>query len=65
MVKQLIDRPHDALAIRDNACGCVVTIEEHDALTRIDRQDKEVDGWDRYRRAGIAVIDRSSGERVT
>jgi hypothetical protein len=42
------------------AVGCVVTRDEH---TRLSQYDHEV-GWQRYRSAGIGVVDRETGERV-
>ncbi len=42
------------------AIGCVVTREEHTLLDRY----KHLDGWDRYKKAGIAVYDTETGERV-
>jgi hypothetical protein len=42
------------------AVGCVVTRDEH---ARLRQYDHEV-GWQRYRSAGIGVVDRETGERV-
>ena len=39
--------------ILENAVGCTVTKDEHDRLD----QFKNLDGWERYSRAGIVVID--------
>ena len=38
--------------ILENAVGCTVTKDEHDRLD----QFKDLDGWERYSRAGIVVI---------
>lgn len=42
------------------AVGCVVTPDEH---TRLRQYDHEV-GWQRYRGAGIGVVNCETGERV-
>lgn len=47
--------------ILDKVFGCTVTIDQHRDLGRF---DKEYEGWNRYREAGIAVIDRERGEQV-
>lgn len=44
-------------SIVEKAIGCVVTKSEHDLLTSISRSDQTLDGWDRYRKAGIRVFD--------
>jgi hypothetical protein len=46
----------------ESSIGCVVTIDEHDRLTAHDRGD-EIDGWSRYRRSGISVIDAETGSQ--
>jgi hypothetical protein len=58
MVRRLIDNPERADAILNEARGCVVTIEEHKKLDQVDRVSRDVDGWERYRPADIAVFDR-------
>jgi len=40
--------------------GCVVTEEEHNKLSANDKRNI-VDGWDRYVREGIEVVDASTG----
>ena len=46
-------KPEDIEEILKNAVGCTVTKEEHTLLERF----KHLDGWERYRQAGIIVID--------
>jgi hypothetical protein len=54
MIRELtICRPEDVDKILSKAVACTITKEEHALLDK----HKEVDGWDRYRRAGITVID--------
>jgi hypothetical protein len=59
MVKALIARPADAREIVAKAQGCVVTKDEH---TRLNSVGKSIDGWERYREAGIVVIDMKTGK---
>ncbi|MBM3545963.1 MAG: hypothetical protein FJX54_03340 [Alphaproteobacteria bacterium] len=42
------------------AIGCVVTKAEHRRLNKV----KGLDGWRRYAKAGIVVIDTKSGRRL-
>jgi hypothetical protein len=44
--------------ILENAVGCTITTEEHGRLALFDNEY----GWERYRKAGIAVIDTIRGE---
>ena len=46
-------------SILEGAVGCTVTIGEHSRLAKWDDEY----GWDRYRKAGLVVIDTASGER--
>lgn len=56
LLTQLIERPEDAAAILDLAIGCVVTKSEHGLLSSA----RDVEGWARYRVAGVRVFDLSS-----
>lgn len=47
-------KPDQIDDILNKVVGCTVTKEEHDHLTKF---DKEYDGWVRYQKAGIVVID--------
>jgi hypothetical protein len=62
MVDAMLKTPSEAQAIAKAAIGCVVTKKEHEKLTAM---DKSIDGWDRYRLAGIAVRDMTTGESIT
>lgn len=53
----LAAKPEDIDEILKNAVGCTVTEEEHDRLGGF----KHCDGWERYRKAGIVVIDTETG----
>jgi hypothetical protein len=52
--------PNEVDDILKTAVACTVTTEEH---TRLSEFDEEY-GWERYRKAGIVVIDRQTRERV-
>lgn len=54
MVRKLLDcHPGQVDEILDLAVGCTVTRAEHLELNKCD----EFDGWERYRKAGIRVVD--------
>jgi hypothetical protein len=55
----LAARPEEFDEILRCAVGCTVTIEEHQRLSRF---DKEYMGWDRYRQAAVSVTDTMTGE---
>jgi hypothetical protein len=59
--KQLVDaimrEPHLARELLTAAVACVVTQEEHRRLTTISREQPHLEGWDRYRAAGITWVD--------
>jgi hypothetical protein len=52
-------RPDEVDRILQDAVGCTVTNEEHRLLKRFDGEY----GWERYRKAGLTVIDTQTGER--
>ena len=62
MAERLIAHPDELDRILDLAVGCVVTKEEHARLTAVSRQHPDLDGWRRYRAAGIEVVDMLRGE---
>lgn len=45
-------KPEEIDNILEDAVGCTVTTEEHDRLAPFDDEY----GWERYRKAGITVI---------
>jgi hypothetical protein len=56
MIEALIQAKPEAVDhILKNAIGCLVTVDEHERLRPFGQEY----GWDRYRRAGIAVMDTS------
>jgi hypothetical protein len=53
-------KSEDVDEILRNAVGCTVTKDEHILLERF----KRFDGWERYRQAGLVVIDMETGQPV-
>jgi hypothetical protein len=54
LVEELLNPSPNLDRVIEQARCCIVTVEEHQALHRI---DSDLDGWDRYRAAGIVVYD--------
>lgn len=46
----------DVRRVFEETPTCVVTKDEHTKLTKQDRKDPKVEGWERYRKLGINVI---------
>jgi len=60
MVMELENAGPDQIdSILKRVVGCTVTEEEHSRLSKF---DKEYDGWARYQKAGIVVIDTKTNE---
>lgn len=59
--KDLIDRimaaPEKAREILSEAIACVVTVDEHRKLARVERENPALRGWDRYTAAEIEWVD--------
>jgi hypothetical protein len=53
-------RPEDVDCILKDAVACTVTMDEHYLLAKFDDDH----GWDRYRKAGLVVINTETEERV-
>jgi hypothetical protein len=60
----LLDAPDRCGEIMAMAVGCVVTREEHAALTAASRANPSLEGWRRYLAAGIEVFDMATGARI-
>ena len=61
MIKALLKAtPEQVDGILETAVGCTVTLDEHFRLHKFDEED----GWERYRKAGIAVTDTETGQRT-
>jgi hypothetical protein len=63
LISEIMKNPESCERILENAVACVVTEEEHRALTTVGREHPNLKGWDRYRQAGITVYDMLSRER--
>jgi hypothetical protein len=59
LLQQLKTADADVEAILRSAVSCVVTKSEHERLSRF---DETLDGWDRYRAAGVDVYDMATGD---
>jgi len=64
LVDAMMREPHRAAEIANTAIGCTVTRKEHEALAAVQKTEPSLEGWDRYRRAGIEVIDTATGEPI-
>jgi hypothetical protein len=64
MADALIADPERMDEILSLAVGCAVTREEHQRLTEIGKQFPNVEGWERYKRAGVTVIDTLTGAEL-
>lgn len=56
-IDAMLKNPDSVDQILRSAVACVVTRSEHDALTHISREFPDLDGWERYKRAGIEIVD--------
>jgi hypothetical protein len=60
MIEALLRANPDAVeGILDDAVGCTVTAHEHALLSRFDGEY----GWERYRKAGLQVLDLATMQR--
>lgn len=57
LITRLLDDPDNYRRILDSAVGCLVTLDEHTQLRRV---DKSLDGWARYEAAKIVVHDMAT-----
>ena len=60
LIDEMLKDPDSVERILRGAVACVVTRSEHEALTRISREFPDVDGWERYERAGIEIVDHGA-----
>jgi hypothetical protein len=61
LIAELLGSEPNLDTIIEQARCCIVTEDEHKRLHRI---DESLDGWDRYRAAGIVVYDMLDEKRV-
>lgn len=62
MVERILEDPGVLEHEVQLAIGCIVTKAEHSNLTEF---DKMCDGWERYKMAGIAVLDLKENTRIS
>lgn len=56
LILKLLGNPKKVKSILKNAIGCTVTINEHRKLSAV----KNLDGWERYKKAGVEVYSTTS-----
>lgn len=56
LAERMMEDPSQVDAILELCVGCIVTVDEH----RILSAQRDVQGWDRYRDAGIRVLDTAT-----
>lgn len=64
IVDQMLSMKVHPGEVLSTAIGCVVLRTEHHELARVEKQNPALEGWDRYRAAGIAVWDLATNKRV-
>lgn len=64
IVERLLASPDQVDTILGEVVHCVVTKEEHERLTAYSRMNPDVDGWERYKGAGVEVLDMLTGEQL-
>ena len=61
---RIMENPEDFERILHEAIACTVLVSEHRLLNQTEKRRPELNGWDRYRAAGIEVWDLLEGVRV-
>ena len=64
LIQRLLDQKEEVQIILNDAIGCVVTKEEHDYLSRVSRENPDLEGWGRYKIAGIQVFDLETQREI-
>ena len=64
LIQRLLDQREDVQVVLDDAIGCVVTKDEHDYLSQVSRENPDLEGWKRYRAAGIQVFDLQTQQEM-
>jgi hypothetical protein len=57
LIDEMIAHPEEVSRILQTAVACVATRSEHERLTGVSRENPDLDGWERYKKAGIDVVD--------
>jgi hypothetical protein len=64
IVERLLANSEQIETILADIVHCVVTRAEHERLTAYSRMNLAVDGWERYKGAGVEVMDMLTGEQM-
>lgn len=64
LIDEMLAYPPRAVEIAATAVGCTVTREEHARLELHGKAEAGVNGWQRYRKADIDVIDTMAGKSI-
>lgn len=57
LIKEMLENPDQIDTKIRSVIGCVVLKKEHEKLTKVSKSHPHLDGWERYREAGIRVYD--------
>lgn len=57
IIQQLMNEPNRIEEILRSVVACLVLEDEHKLLTKLSKSNPELEGWERYRLAGIRVWD--------
>ena len=57
IIQLLMNEPNRIEEILRSVVACLVLEEEHKSLTKLSKSNPELDGWERYRLAGVRVWD--------
>jgi hypothetical protein len=63
LIAELQQRQKSVSEIAQHIIACIVTAEEHKKLHEIEKKNPKLDGWVRYKQAGIDVVERQTGKR--
>lgn len=63
IVERLLANPDQMESILADVIHCVVTRAEHEMLTTYSRMNPDIDGWERYKGAGVEVLDMLTGKQ--
>jgi hypothetical protein len=63
LIEEIMKVPENCERILEKAVACVVTEQEHRLLNKVSKENPNVNGWDRYKKAGITVYGMLSGEK--
>lgn len=64
LVDALLNEPDRFAEILESATACTVLEEEHRRIMQVEKEDKNLRGWDRYRAAKIPVYDLLTGDQI-